>query len=105
MAWRRPDGVWIYHSFSSSSCSARLRESACLVPIMCLFRVDPLAITATQRSSSLVRVHQGTNGNLKLSSGMLLDNYRLAINVKKAKGAPGTLGSRFAFDGGIYASV
>jgi hypothetical protein len=36
---------------------------------------------------------------------MLLDNYRVAINVKKAKGAQGTLGSRFAFDGGIYASV
>ena len=50
---------------------------------MCLFRVDPLAITATQRSSSLVRVHQGTNGNFKLFSGMLVDNYKVAMNIKR----------------------
>jgi len=35
------------------------------------------------RSSFLVHVHQGTNGNFKLFSGMLVDNYRVAMNIKR----------------------
>jgi secreted Zn-dependent insulinase-like peptidase len=39
---------------------------------------------AIPRASSLVHVHQGPNGNLKLFSGALLDNYRIAIDMTKS---------------------